>query len=423
MILENIAIQSLDHDSECMDLGFSEDHSKPLLNNVMVPSASPLLPGYMNSPSFSDEIGNKSNSMTDHEHEEISSLWSGDNQSPQPALTTEILSEVKNSTASRGFDQNFNFPETTKSSFPHEYLENQCPLREDHQISEVLQMVENQDPSVNDYEQREIPEFDEEKLSHHTGSQKQNPESPLMNSKQNSNLTSIWSRRGKPSSVIQIQTGQSRGKSKGADGNANVELPCQLDIDDKELSKVLFSSSDGDDEVFTPEKENFTPNTLILRSMKNMGLLMSNKSSCLKNKVISKGLSTGLDENEDPFTPDKENLTPNTLLLRSMIKSKMGEIKESQSLEEGNLAPSVKKNQTPKVLKEQKSLKSHSRNQENLKPEGMPMKSRVESVPFQPLLVNFCGKSKSEAAFLSATMENGNSANSVQTIEKVTEPF
>ncbi|KAF7141100.1 hypothetical protein RHSIM_Rhsim06G0097300 [Rhododendron simsii] len=422
LILENNAIQSL-NDFEGMDLGFSDDLSKLLLNNVMVLSAPPPLQGYMDSPSY-EEIGNKSDSKTDHEHEEISSLWSGDNQSPEPSVTTEMISEVKNSTASRGFDQNFNLLETMESLFPHEYLENQCPLREDHQISEVLDIVENQDPSVNYYEQREILEFNNEKRSHHTpfssgGSQKQNPDSPLMNSEQKSNLPSIWLRRGKPSSVLQIQTGQSRGKSKGADRNADVELPCQLDIEDKEISKAIFSSSDGDDEVFTPDKENFTPNTLILRSMKNMGLLMSNKSSSLKSKVISKGLSTGLDENEEPFTPDKENLTPNTLLLRSMMKkSKMGEIKQAQPLEEGNRAPSVKKNQTPKVLKEQKSLKCYSRNQEILKPEVMPMKSRVERVPFQPLLENSCGKSKSEAAFLSAAMENSNSANYVQTVEK-----
>ncbi|KAE9457517.1 hypothetical protein C3L33_10577, partial [Rhododendron williamsianum] len=291
LILENNAIQSLDRDFEGMDLGFSEDHSKLLLNNVMVLLAPPPLPGYMDSPSFSDEeIGNKSNSKTDQEHEEISSLWSGDNQSPEPSVTTEMVSEVKNSTASGGFDQNFNLLETTESLFPHEYLENQCSLREDHQISEVLQIVENQDPSVNDYEQREILEFNNEKRSHHTpfssgGSQKQNPDSPLMNSEQKSNLPSIWLRRGKPSSVLQIQTGQSRRKSKGADRNADVELSCQLDIEDKEISKALFSSSDGDDEVFTPDKENFTPNTLILRSIKNMGLLMSNKSSSLKSKV------------------------------------------------------------------------------------------------------------------------------------------
>lgn len=447
LVLDNNVIQSIDHNSHGMDLGFSEDYSKPLLmlNDVMIWSATPL-PENINSPSFTDEeIINNSKSETDHEHKEISSLWSGDNQNPQPSVTTETVSEVKNlNTACRGLDQNFNLLESTESSFLHEQSENQSPLREHHPIAEVLQIVENQDPLVKDDEQREIlgtvynlPLSDGNVLSHietqqldkanrspqtpysSKGSQKENSESPLANSEQKSNLLSIWSRRGKPCSVLQIQTGRSREKIEGAERNAEVELPHQLDVEENEISKAFSSSSDGDDEVFTPDKENFTPDTLMLRSMKNMGLITSNKSSSLKSKVILKGLSSSFDENEEPFTPDKENITPNALLLRSMKKkSKMGEIKQLQPLEEGILAPSVKKNQTPEVLKEKKSLKHSSRNQENLKPEVTQMKGRVERVPFQPLLDNSCGKSKSEVSFRSDRMENGISVNNVETIEK-----
>ncbi|KAL7208865.1 hypothetical protein ACSBR1_030574 [Camellia fascicularis] len=268
------------------------------------------------------------------------------------------------------------------------------------------------------------------------GSQKENPGSPLIKSEQKSGLASIWSRRGKPSSVLQIQTGRSMGKRTGSDINAEVELLHQGDIENDVISKALFTDLDDDkEEDFTPDKENFTPNTSIMKSMKKMGKVeqimdsMSYRSSSLKNKVISKAASTGLDENEEPFTPDKENFTPNTLRLRSM-KKKMGKVEEKKHFKlhrsacsENAINPSGKEIQTPKVLQEQKPLRSAFRNQERLEPQAMVMKSRAERVPFQPLLVNSSSKSKSEAAVLSTTSKSSNYVNYVQTIEKVTNPF
>ncbi|KAL7176530.1 hypothetical protein ACSBR2_029960 [Camellia fascicularis] len=263
------------------------------------------------------------------------------------------------------------------------------------------------------------------------GSQKENPGSPLIKSEQKSELASIWSRRGKPSSVLQIQTGRSMGKRTGSDINAEVELLHQGEIENDVISKALFTDLDDDkEEDFTPDKENFTPNTSIMKSMKKMGKVeqimdsMSYRSSSLKNKVISKAASTGLDENEEPFTPDKENFTPNTLRLRSM-KKKMGKVEEKKHFKlhrsacsENAIKPSGKEIQTPKVLQEQKPLRSAFRNQERLEPQAMVMKSRAERVPFQPLLVNSSSKSKSEAAVLSTTSKSSNYVNYVQTIEK-----
>ncbi|KAI8002617.1 FHA domain-containing protein PS1 [Camellia lanceoleosa] len=263
------------------------------------------------------------------------------------------------------------------------------------------------------------------------GSQKENPGSPLIKSEQKSELASIWSRRGKPSSVLQIQTGRSMGKRTGSDINAEVELLHQGDIENDVISKALFTDLDDDkEENFTPDKENFTPNTRIMKSMKKMGKVeqimdsMSYRSSSLKNKVISKAASTGLDENEEPFTPDKENFTPNTLRLRSM-KKKMGKVEEKKHFKlhrspcsENAINPSGKEIQTPRVLQEQKPLRSAFRNQERLEPQAMVMKSRAERVPFQPLLVNSSSKSKSEAVVLSTTSKSSNYVNYVQTIEK-----
>ncbi|GMP79183.1 hypothetical protein CsSME_00034832 [Camellia sinensis var. sinensis] len=251
------------------------------------------------------------------------------------------------------------------------------------------------------------------------GSRKENPGSPLIKSEQKSELASIWSRRGKPSSVLQIQTGRSMGKRTGSDINAEVELLHQEDIENDVISKALFTDLDDDkEEDFTPDKENFTPNTRIMKSMKKMG------SSSLKNKVISKAASTGLEENEEPFTPDKENFTPNTLRLRSM-KKKMGKVEEKKHFKlhrspcsENAINPSGKEIQTPKVLQEQKPLRSAFRNQERLEPQAMVMKSRAERVPFQPLLVNSSSKSKSEAAVLGTTSKSSNYVNYVQTIGK-----
>ncbi|MBA0713170.1 hypothetical protein Golax_012213 [Gossypium laxum] len=128
-----------------------------------------------------------------------------------------------------------------------------------------------------------------------------------------SNLQSIWSRRGKPASVLQIQTGRSAGKA-GAEKKPN--------------PKSLFVSSD-EKEIFTPDKENFTPNSLSMKALKRKG-----------------------------------------------------------KLEEDMMIASDKENQTPKLIKEQKSTRKASRNQQDIMIKGI-----AERAPFQSLMADSAGKS------------------------------
>ncbi|MBA0830074.1 hypothetical protein Goarm_014622 [Gossypium armourianum] len=128
-----------------------------------------------------------------------------------------------------------------------------------------------------------------------------------------SNLQSIWSRRGKPASVLQIQTGRSAGKA-GAENKPN--------------PKSLFVSSD-EKEIFTPDKENFTPNSLSMKALKRKG-----------------------------------------------------------KLEEDMMIASDKENQTPRLIKEQKSTRKASRNQQDIMIKGI-----AERAPFQSLMADSAGKS------------------------------
>ncbi|XP_016487625.2 uncharacterized protein LOC107807702 [Nicotiana tabacum] len=156
--------------------------------------------------------------------------------------------------------------------------------------------------------------------------------------------SSIWSRRGKLFSV-QIQTGRDRAMNEKVDMETEVEslnreragiksvskyramnekVDMETEVESlnreragiKSVSKDLFASEnkDKEEEVFTPDKENSTPSSLFLGSM---------KKSCLSemtNGSDSKSVLSNMDENQEIFTPDKENRTPNTRLLRTMKK-------------------------------------------------------------------------------------------------------
>ncbi|XWS21888.1 hypothetical protein CRYUN_Cryun30bG0094500 [Craigia yunnanensis] len=185
--------------------------------------------------------------------------------------------------------------------------------------------------------------------------------SPLRLEKK-SNLHSIWSRRGKPASILQIQTGRSTEKAVEATNNA----------ENKSISKSLFiSSEEAEEEIFTPDKENFTPNTLLMKALKRKGKLEEIKDS---SKVT--------------FSPD---LQP-----------------------DDNMIASDKENQTPKLIKDLKSARKASRNQPKLEQEKMAIKGKVERVPFQSLLVNSDCKSVSEASVpkTAARSSNSNTFNS-----------
>ncbi|OMO67947.1 hypothetical protein COLO4_29964 [Corchorus olitorius] len=181
--------------------------------------------------------------------------------------------------------------------------------------------------------------------------------SPLRLEKK-SNMHTIWSRRGKPASVLQIQTRRSTGKA---------------DAENKSISKSPFLSSEEEkEEIYTPEKENFTPNTLLMKALK----LEETKHS---SKVIS---SPGLQPEDDMIASDKEN-------------------------------------QTPKVIKELKSANKASRNGPSVEEDRMGIKGKAVRVPFQSLMVDSACKSVSETSVPNTTARSSNSnAFNFKTIDK-----
>ncbi|KAJ0021404.1 hypothetical protein Pint_31859 [Pistacia integerrima] len=153
------------------------------------------------------------------------------------------------------------------------------------------------------------------------------------------------------------QTNRSGGKTTRSHSKADVELQIQEDIENKSISKILFAGfEEEEEEIFTPNKENFSPDTLPLKSLKRKGKLEKIKPSRSYRKSSSKvTISPNIQPEEDlNFSSDKEN-------------------------------------QTPKVLQEQKLARHASRNQVNLEEERAIMKKRAERVPFQSLVANSSG--------------------------------
>ncbi|XP_060198218.1 FHA domain-containing protein PS1-like [Lycium barbarum] len=286
--------------------------------------------------------------------------------------------------------------------------------------------------------------------------------------------SSIWSRRGKHSSV-QIQTGRDRAMNEKVDmeteveslnreiagfesvskdlfasGNkdneeyvftpekenhtpsslflGSVKKSCLSEMTNRSDRKSILSNMDeNDEEIFTPDKENMTPETRRLRSMKKMGsqhqikhpkpfkssslkLVVEPKfnqaAGCVSHKKEKLGSTTkstvsNMEENdEEIFTPDKENMTPGTRLMRSM--KKIGKLEDLKHLEAfkfsldnvvdpifhqtGTPFSSEKENLTDKLLEEQKSTNLASRNL--ARSEVNTVKNRMDRLPFQSLLVN-----------------------------------
>lgn len=292
--------------------------------------------------------------------------------------------------------------------------------------------------------------------------------------------SSIWSRRGKPSS-LHIQTGRDRAMNEKIDMETEVESLNREITGTVSVSKDLFASGnkDKEEEVFTPDKEKHTPSSLFLGSMKKSCLSeMTNRSDrksvlsnmdqtdeeiftpdkenltpeahrlrlmnkigsqrqiklpkpfkpsslklviepkfnqaagCVSYKKDKLGLTTkstqsNMDANdEEIFTPDKENMTPDTRLMRSMMKiGKLEDLKHLDSFKfsldnvvdpifHQNGAPfsSEKNNLTENVLEECKSEILAFRNP--ARSEVKTVKNRMDRVPLQSLLVNYPGKTR-----------------------------
>nr|XP_023905594.1 FHA domain-containing protein PS1 isoform X2 [Quercus suber] len=247
-------------------------------------------------------------------------------------------------------------------------------------------------------------------------------ESAPLQSEEKLNSRSIWSRRGKAASVPLIRTGESRSEIIIAGIDAEVGTHNRENTENNSISKALFTGLD-EEEIFTPNKENFTPNTLVVKSL--------NKNSRVEEIKHSKALFTGSDEEEEIFTPDKENFSPNTLLVKSLKKKVMvEETKQSKSCRSSSskvtFSPGIhpeddmtasldKQNHTPKVLQERKSARLTSRNRVRLE---QGIKRRSDRVPFQSLLGKSPGKSRSEASVPDTAMGSCNSVTSTQTMVK-----
>ncbi|KAK1570526.1 hypothetical protein Q3G72_003150 [Acer saccharum] len=207
----------------------------------------------------------------------------------------------------------------------------------------------------------------------------ENLDSPTRSDKKPSS-NNIWTRRGKPAIVLQIQTARSGGKTIRDQDSAEVEFQHLGDIENKSISRVLFSGLDDMEEPYTPNKENYSPNTLLLKSFKRKGKLEEIKHS-RSNVAFSPNVQ--LVEEDLSFFWDKEN-------------------------------------QKPKVLLEQKKpTRCASRNQVKLEQERPAMKKRTERVPFHSLIENSAGKSRSQSSVANATTSN-HSVNYTQPMEKVT---
>ncbi|KAL1543924.1 FHA domain-containing protein PS1-like isoform X1 [Salvia divinorum] len=146
----------------------------------------------------------------------------------------------------------------------------------------------------------------------------------------------IWSRRGKFEGV-KIRTSRSKAICTRIHMSAQIKSLLVEDHANKSMVKDQCGASPSkDDGIFTPDKENASPDSCLVRS------LGSKFDEALKSETIS---------DEEVFTSDKENTTPNSYLLRS-IKN----VGSSQEVRRLNLhKPSPLKTASRGILQERKS--------------------------------------------------------------------
>ncbi|WZZ89569.1 hypothetical protein YC2023_118148 [Brassica napus] len=85
----------------------------------------------------------------------------------------------------------------------------------------------------------------------------------------------IWSRRGKAASVLQVRTNKSEGKQKQI-GKPKAQLQRKHALSDKPSYLKL------EPEIFTPDKENLTPNSHMLKRLREVGEIKDTKGSSSK---------------------------------------------------------------------------------------------------------------------------------------------
>nr|KYP33432.1 hypothetical protein KK1_045711 [Cajanus cajan] len=231
--------------------------------------------------------------------------------------------------------------------------------------------------------------------------------------------------------------------------NENQTLQSDMEILESCVKAMEKTSSNHNiwsrrEEVFTPDKENSSPNTLQLQFLKGMGstLCQMNQKDIL-NRAISKDLFSDLgeeEEEEEMFTPDKENFSPNTLQLQLLKKKgKVEEIKLSKSPwpqnskdnfgcniypNENMSSTSSKEYQTAKVTQGQNLQRNPFSSHIKLaqEQEGVPFKNRVERVPLQSLK-NSGGKRRSSTFCPVPAAKSFNFSNCGQILDQPINPF
>ncbi|KAI3464411.1 hypothetical protein Pfo_021074 [Paulownia fortunei] len=231
------------------------------------------------------------------------------------------------------------------------------------------------------------------------------------------------SRSGKPESV-QIETSRSRGNCVNINVSSQVKSFFDENHKSESILKDHYASPYNEEETFTPDKENTAPDSLLVRSLKSKG------KETLKSESISNTTVSSVDPDEEEiFTPDKENMTPNSHLLRSMKNiEKLEVVKRPKSYrssplktannsnmyqEEAMLPTLDKSSQHLKVFQEWKSTSSASKSHGTLKKQPAALKARADRDPFYPLPVNSTSnhKTNSKPSVHEDTMKGSRSIN------------
>ncbi|KAF7820056.1 FHA domain-containing protein PS1 [Senna tora] len=239
------------------------------------------------------------------------------------------------------------------------------------------------------------------------------------------------------------------------------DMSNQNDITNKVIPEDLLSDLDEEEEeIYTPDKENFSPNTLHLQLLKKKGKVeeikhfksqqrahnskvaqaqksdrrpfgshnkleqdindMSNQED-ITNKTISKNLFCDLDEEEEIYTPDKENFSPNTLQLQLLKKNgKLEEIEHSKSRRSHNSSANFSskiypdENNIPISVAEEQKLNSRpfgSHIELEQEKDIMDQVNGLQRLPFQSLLVNSGGKCRAETSRSVSAVKHINASN------------
>ncbi|XP_047322717.1 FHA domain-containing protein PS1 [Impatiens glandulifera] len=334
-------IETLADDLDNVNLLFSDENSKPQLENSVQKSV------------FEEDTENKDdlNQKTILSDDEVPLLL-------DTHLETENSSFIEMSqTPKPSFAEVENEPKSLLLE-----TENVCKPENDDLRRSLIEEIVNLSP--------------ESKIT----CEKENPESL----EQKSNCSSIWSRRGKPSSAIKIQTSRDNKSKKGA----------EIKIQKIGSPKALFTGfiEEEEEEIFTPDKENFTPNTLLQRAMKKK-MDKSEGAKIKSPKVLFTGFVEEEEEEDDEiFTPNKENITPNTRLIRSMKKMDKNdqEIKPFTTFNGSSSAKS--KPSTSKVLS------SKDENGENINSNTLSLKSSIKK-KCSKLRTPFAGENSDSSTF------------------------